>query len=719
MQQHLPERSGEEVIEVEVEDLLFASDDGRFKVILARRASDQRPIRAIGDLGEVFVGERLRLVGAQGQHPRYGERFRVRTFTPVLPTQAAGIRRFLASRAVEGIGQSLADRLVDRFGDETLDVIISDPGRLREVEGIGAKRAKQIARSVGQRRALAERMAFLQGLGIGPSNVSKILERYGDGAPRVIRDDPYLVAEEIPGIGFLTADRIGLNLGIDPSDPRRAAGAVLHLVGKAAEDGHLYCGEAELQAGAVELDVPPSRVQEVIPMLERSGLLVIEEGRIYAPPLHAAEAGVSRHLARLARRSSECAEAKAIAPGEVALNREQMRAVQLCSSSHLMVLTGGPGTGKTTTVRAIVERLNASGEQLLLCAPTGRAAKRLNEATAREAKTIHRALEWNPAIGSFRRGPELPLEADVVLVDEASMLDIRLAHSLLEALRPDARLILVGDADQLPPVGPGPVLRELLSSEAATTIRLEEVFRQAQQSAIVRGAHAILHGRMPAPSVAQEISGRGDLFIVRAKEPAAIQERLVALLERMRERYGLDPKHDVQVLVPTRRGALGTEQLNALLQEALNPVRHEAHRGLRMRPGDKVMQLRNDYEREVYNGDLGEVRRVEAGTTVVLFDGREIRYGLKDLDDLTLAYATTIHKSQGSEFPATILVLHPCHFVLLSRPLLYTAVTRARRLAVILGDPRALRIAIRNDQGQRSRSHLAARVRALIGEAEA
>jgi exodeoxyribonuclease V alpha subunit len=376
------------------------------------------------------------------------------------------------------------------------------------------------------------------------------------------------------------------------------------------------------------------------------------------------------------------------------------------------VLTGGPGTGKTTTVRAIVQAHGALDRSVALCAPTGRAAKRLSEAAGVEAKTIHRLLEWNPATGRFNRDRRSPLEADLILVDEASMLDVRLASQLFAAIAPSATLVLVGDIDQLPPVGPGQPLRDLIASGICKTVRLHEVFRQAQQSAIVRGAHSVLEGVLPEPTP-PGTRGDGDLFLIAATDPEMIIERVVQALRRMSVAYGLDPIVDVQVMTPMRRGPLGTNRLNEVLQEAFNPREPQEAAPTLFRSGDKVMQLRNDYEKEVYNGDLGEVHRVEGGVTYVRFDGREVQYSADDLDDITLAYACTVHKVQGSEFPAAVIVLHNAHFMLLNRALLYTALTRAKKLAVLLGDPRAMARAARNAHSYETNSKLLDRLRAL------
>jgi exodeoxyribonuclease V alpha subunit len=712
-------REGEQHVQLTVDEIVFRGDDGRFAIVRGVREPDGAPLTAVGDLGAVSVGETLRLTGKPTTHPVHGPRFAVSTFTPVVPTSAAGIARYLGSGLVPGIGPALAERLVARFGERTLDVIATQSARLREVSGIGDRRAQAIAETVRARRDEAESMSFLHALGLGPALARRVLRKYGADTARVLREDPYRVAEQVAGIGFRTADRLGRSAGIAADDPRRVAGAVLFLVGRAADEGHVFTDLPTLATQARELEVPPERLPDAVADLEARGLLVVDEGAVYATPLHAAEVTVAAALARLGRARTpppglEAALAEGVA-GE-ALAEAQARAVRASLETGLLVLTGGPGTGKTTTVRALVRAHEALGRRVLLAAPTGRAAKRLAESTGREARTIHRLLEWSPQTASFSRDEDRPLEADVVLVDEASMLDLLLAEALLRAVPPSASLVLVGDVDQLPPVGAGHVLRELLASERAQVVRLTEVFRQAQESRIVRGAHEVLRGRAPTPNAPGERT-TGDLFLVRAREPEAVCEKVVEAVRRMQTAYGLDPIRDVQVLVPMRRGAVGAERLNEVLQAALNPqptgqARPAAAAAGGFRVGDKVMQLRNDYEREVFNGDLGEVRRVHAGQTYVAVDGREVAYQADDLDDLTLAYACTVHKAQGSEFPAVVLALHPSHWVLLDRSLLYTAITRARRLVVIVGDERALARAAAHAESARSRSRLALRLTA-------
>ena len=704
----------EEVVEGMVEDVLFRSDDGRFTVIrlvLDRDDPTANRPTAVGDLGQIAPGENVRLVGRWTQHAVYGPRFRVISFTPTIPSTEQGMVRYLGSGLIPGIGPALATRLVEQFGPDTLDVIATQSVRLREVPGIGRQRAQSIAEAVRQRRVEAETMSFLHALGMGPATARDIVRKYGADAPRIVRDEPYIVAEQIRGIGFRTADRIAEALGIAGDDIRRVQGGVLHLVGKAIDEGHVFATRQQLYDGLEQLNVPSDALEEALLQLRARDLIVVEDEAVYPPLLYRAERLVANALAELANRPKMKHPVKT---HDENLSDTQRSAVEASLGTHLLVLTGGPGTGKTTTVRAIVQAHHALERRVALCAPTGRAAKRLSEAAGVEAKTIHRLLEWNPATGRFNRDQGMPIEAELILVDEASMLDIRLASQLLAAIPPSSTVVLVGDVDQLPPVGPGQPLRDLIASKICATVRLHEVFRQAQESAIVRGAHAVLQGSMPEPTPAGT-RGEGDLFLISTNDPDTITERLVQALKRMSVAYGFDPVADVQVMTPMRRGPLGTHKLNEVLQDAFNPEKRDIATPTAFRPGDKVMQLRNDYDKEVYNGDLGEVRRIEGGITYVLFDGREVQYKADELDTISLAYACTVHKVQGSEFPAAIIVLHNAHFVLLNRALFYTALTRAKKLVVLVGDPRAMARAAHNALTYETNSNLLKRLHALAG----
>jgi exodeoxyribonuclease V alpha subunit len=705
----------EEVVQGAVESILYQSRDGAFSVARFIRESDGGELTLIGDLGNVSSGEVLRVSGRFIEHPVHGRRFQVVSFTPVLPSSKDGMARYLGSGLIPGVGKQLAVRLVSQFGERALDVIATQSAKLREVPGIGKQRAQAIAEAVRERRDETELMSYLHSLGLGPSLARRIRKRYGSRAVQIIRDDPYRVAEEVQGIGFRIADGIGRASGLALDDPRRAAGAVLYLLGQQADQGHVYATRDQLVSAAEALEVPAQRVEEAVETLTARELIVRDDEAVYASLLYRSEVEVARLLRERARSvPSTPVRLDEHTLGE--LSAEQADAVRATFAGRLLVITGGPGTGKTTTVRGIVAAHRAAGHEVVLCAPTGRAAKRLSEAAGSEAKTIHRLLEWNPATARFVRDRATPLEGDLVLVDEASMLNLQLAERLFAAIPSHVPLVLVGDVDQLPPVGPGQVLRALIESGSAPVVRLHTVFRQAQESRIVASAHAILRGELPVPTPSGT-RGVGDLFVVKAREPDVALERLREMLERLPIAYGLDPKRDVMVLSPMRRGPLGTERLNEYLQQVLNPSERASSTPALPRPGDRVMQLRNDYDKDAFNGDLGEVQNVEGGVTYVMLDGRQVRYARDDLDDLALAYASTVHKVQGSEFPAVIVVLHAANHVLLTRALLYTAITRAKRLVVILGDDRALLRAVRNAQSYAAQSKLEQRLREPVDEA--
>lgn len=718
---------------------VYYNESSGFTVLRGARLPQNDPVVIVGPLGASLpAGETCVFHGHWSEHPQHGTRFAAQSFSLSLPTSLEGIERYLGSGSVPGVGPVMAKRIVDRFGDKTLDVIATQSARLVEVSGIGSAKAKAIAQAVRSRWSEAAILTDLFGLGLGPGLAHKVRLRYGDSAVTLLRQDPYRIAEEVAGIGFRTADRIGKAAGIQADDPRRAAGAILWTLRRQSDEGHTFTNRASLVDHAEALGVPREAAQHALDELASRALIVIEDEAVYPKPLWEAEVWVASRLRLLAARneSSHATKPESNLPVEhdASLSPEQRHAVLDSLQRSLMVLTGGPGTGKTTTVRSIVDAHRLRGRRCLLCAPTGRAARRLAETTGAEASTIHRLLEWNPATQRFARDEKAPLEADLVLVDETSMVDLLLAEALLRALGPTTRLVLVGDADQLPPIQAGHVLKDVIQSGVACVHRLTQVFRQAEQSAIVRAAHDILHGRNPRTTPAGE-RGLGDFFIIRAREPERIQARVLETLQRMHDVYGMDLKREVHVLVPVHRGPLGTEAMNHLLQQKLNPLALQPpsfdSATTRLQPddpanaasttsppsrqppfrlGDKVMQLRNDYDRDVYNGDIGEVRRIEGGVVYIDMEGREVQYDEKALQSVALAYASTIHKTQGSEFRAALIVLHASHYPLLSRPLLYTAVTRAKELVVMIGDDRALQRAIQTVDETSSRSRMVQRL---------
>ncbi len=707
-----------------MERLTFADPNSHYAVVRLKVRGRRQPVTVVGPLAAVKEGEQLHLKGRYEVHPRWGEQFRVVWWYAVLPATVAGIEKYLASGLIKGLGPELAQRLVAHFGPETLTVIDDHPERLTEVSGIGPKKMGQIRRDWQTHKAAREVLVALQGLGVGLSMATKIYQQYGDQAVEVVTTNPYQLALDIHGLGFLTADHLASRLNLDPLTPARLAAGLLHLLDAMAGEGHVYVPEDLLLDKTGELlQVPRAPIYKTLEALAREGRVVLPElpgGRgVYKRTAWVAETGVAQSLGRLLT-----------APGshpplhlddlinrvqlqrDLCLAPEQAAAVAAALKDKVLIITGGPGTGKTTIVSCILDLYQGLGARVLLMAPTGRAAKRLSETTGMAATTIHRALEFSPQTGGFRRSPADPLKAEVVVVDETSMVDIFLMYHLLRAVPPAARLILVGDAHQLPAVGPGNILKDLIDSGVIQVARLTQIYRQAKESLIVVNAHRINQGAYP---VLPKEFGKGDFVFLELDDPEAIKARLLDLVaEELPRRYRLDPLRDLQVITPMHRGPVGIQTLNVELQQRLNPGSDRWSWGGRVyRRHDKVMQLRNNYYKEVFNGDIGQVCGFLKATDQlqVDFDGRVITYDPVEREELTLAYAVTVHKAQGSEFPAVLLVLTTHHYMMLQRNLLYTALTRGRRLVVVLGSKRALGMAIRNDRPVRRFTHLAARLR--------
>ena len=711
-----------EILEGVVRRIVFSNDENGWTVLTLQTDEGER-VSAVGTLLGAREGDRLRLTGEWSHHDRFGRQFSVRSAVHIDPTTPAGIQKFLASARIPGIGPTTAERLVDRFGVDTLQVLEHDPDRLTEVRGIGAKTAAKIRKGWKEVRGLQQIMVFLHGHGVSPSVALKLHKRYGATALQIVRDHPYRLAREIYGVGFLTADNIAKRVGIARDAPERLRAGLLFSLQEAAKDGHVHLPlDRLIETAAGLLGVDEARLTAPVEELARMDLVASEtldgETAVSLKRLRDAEIAVAERLTeqlQAPKTSLQLDAGRAISwyqrEADMALAPDQQQALEAALTENVLVITGGPGTGKTTLIRGVTQILKRKERTVALAAPTGRAAKRLQEATGLPAKTIHRLLEYNPMSHTFGRCREVPIEADLLVVDEASMIDIELAASLLEAVPPTCRLILVGDADQLPSVGPGNVLRDVIASGALPVVRLERIFRQSQRSLIVVNAHRINHGDMP---VLPGREGLTDFYFVAREDPEAAAETALDLVTaRIPARFGLDPVNDVQVLTPMHRGVLGVSAINDRMRRALNPGGPELAIGSRsFRIGDKVMQVRNNYDLEIYNGDLGRVVSLgEEKSLIVSFDGRRVVIPWDGLEDLVLAYACTIHKSQGSEYPAVVILLHHQHHVMLQRNLLYTAVTRGRRLVIIVGSRRALARAVGNASHRRRHTLLAERLR--------
>ncbi len=692
-------------------------------------------VTVVGSLIGLGPGAPLRLRGEWVTDARYGRQFKAHSYLMRSPETKLGIERYLGSGLIPGIGPELAKRLVNRFGHDTLEVIGRSPEQLTDVSGIGPVRAKKIAHSFASQQAVQDVMVFLRSHGVSTAFAARIFKRYGSEAINIVRQNPYRLALDIWGIGFLSADRIATSLGIARDSPHRIEAGVLHCLDKMSEDGHVIVPEIEAVARASELlGVDTELVTDAMARLEGSALLVTERLANVAPAVALAdlydhETQAARALGKLLTTPNQAIQldvdaaiARFEKEREITLANNQKLAVALAVEDKCTVITGGPGVGKTMIVRAVVATLAAKQRRIVLAAPTGRAAKRLAESTGGIAKTIHRLLEFQPKTRTFERNIERPLEADIVIVDEASMIDIALFRALVEAIPARAQLVLVGDIDQLPSVGPGRVLADIIDSGTATIIALNKIFRQAAASSIVTSAHAVNRGELPPlkPPAGDDPNRANFYFIERTSAQDAHELVVELVAKRIPERFGFDPLRDIQVLAPMHRGELGTRALNESLQAALSggaetPALVRGNK--RFAVGDKVIQLKNDYDRDVFNGDVGTVAKVDLANkslTVELPDGRWIDYDIGDIDNLALAFAITIHKSQGSEYPVVILPIGTQHYMMLQRNLLYTAITRGKQLVVLVGTERAISMAVKNQSSRQRWTRLARRIRSHV-----
>jgi len=714
----------EELIEGTLDHILYVNDESGYSVAVVEstdEAGAARRFTIVGNLAGLEIGAGIRARGRFEKHPRFGDQFRVIDYETVRPAGVAALERYLASE-IQGIGPRLARRIAEHFGDRLGEVLDNEPERVGEVSGVGRAVASRVATAWRDASGLRELTVFLRGHGIAAAHARRIHKEYGRNSLEIIRRDPYVLARTIHGIGFRTADTVAEKLGIPRNSLERARAAILYLLERMAEEGHVYAPRSYLEAQFRRgLEMDPDLVPEALEQLAQSGDVACEgageDTAVYLARLHEAEVEVAKRLRALssARPMSaavaERALASAIRAANPALSAEQVRALKAALASGVTVITGGPGTGKTTLLRSLLAALDEAGLKPTLAAPTGRAARRLQEATGRDAKTIHRLLEYAPESGGFVRGPEFPLRTNYLVVDESSMMDIELASSVLKALMPNCSLLLVGDRDQLPSVGPGSVLKDVIASGLVPVVELREVYRQARESLIVSNAHRLNHGEFP------DISNHpdGDFFFFERTAPEDVLATVKQLVQqRLVGRFGIRDSRDIQVLTPMNRGALGTHALNRELQDLLNPAGPEIRAGERtLREGDRVIQLRNDYDKGVFNGSIGRILAIDRkrGRVSVAFEETHAEYDLSELDEIGLAYAISVHKSQGSQYPAVVMPVHPSHYLMLRRNLLYTAITRAERVCVLVGTKGALQQAVRNQDERMRFSRLAERLR--------
>ena len=682
-----------------VERITYQNEQNGYSVLKCRARGYQDLVTVVGNMPETHVGSVLTLAGSWRVDSKYGRQFAAETYEETLPATVYGIEKYLGSGLVKGIGPKFASRIVRQFGADTLNVIETEPDRLLDVPGIGKVRVERIKKSWVEQKEIKNIMLFLQGHDVSTAHATKVYKTYGSDSIRVVQENPYRLADDIWGIGFRTADTIAAKMGFGHDRFPRLRSGILYTLNALGDEGHCYATREQLcKTGAELLEVDEALISSALEEMIQAQDVVTEEEAVYLPPLYFSEVGTARRLQAVGKGEASIHVRTEGLRGRIekrtGMNYDeiQMQAILTAAASKVFVLTGGPGTGKTTTTLGIISAFRETGARILLAAPTGRAAKRLSEATGMEAKTIHRLLEVKPPEG-YQRNEENPLEGDVLIVDECSMIDIMLMYNLLKAVPDSMTLILVGDIDQLPSVGAGNVLRDIIDSGCFPVVRLTRIFRQAQTSRIIMNAHAINAGRMPDIRNGKQ----SDFFFMECEEPEKIASTIVDLVShRLPKAYNI-PRSSIQVLTPMQRSVIGANNLNISIQQRVNPTGNGLTRaGFTFRKGDRVLQLKNDYTKEVFNGDIGLINAVnmEDRTLTVSFDGKEVEYESTELDELSLAYATTIHKSQGSEYPIVVIPVHFTNYVMLQRNLIYTAVTRAKKVCIVIGQRRALWYAV-------------------------
>jgi len=705
-----------------IEKIVFSNEENGYSVVkLKSKLKDE--IQIVGHFTSIQLGETISCKGNWVFHPKYGKQFTVKSYTLTIPNDASSIQKYLEAGNIKGIGVVHAKKIVDHFGEKTLEIIDKTPSRLREIEGIGKKKVDSIKKYWGEQKESRDILIFLQGHGIGPSLSKKIYKRYGEKCLETVKNNPYSLTYDIMGVGFKTADTIAKNFGIQKNDPMRIEAGIEYVLGELSEDGHACYPEREIITLAAEkLEVDQADLHRAITSLEskeriiRKNLPTSEEEDlfIWLKPLFFAEIGIAKHLKRLRREPSSIREIK-IEKAAVWVQEKlciefaggQIQALEKSFHEKVHVITGGPGTGKSTITKAILAVHEKLTSNIILCAPTGKAAKRLSEITNKKASTIHSILEFDPNSGIFKKNGKNPLTCDLIIIDEASMIDTLLFFSLLNFIPDGAKVVCIGDIDQLPSVGPGAVLKDIIESRAIPLSRLFQIFRQGKGSRIVINAHNINKGIFPELANTDE---KTDFLFYEIESPEDLKNRLVSLVaEEIPSKYSFNPLSEIQVLAPMRKGIIGVEQLNQALQEKLNPNTILINRmGQPFKVGDKVMQIRNNYTKFVYNGDVGFIDEIDTEETnlTVVFDGKPIVYEFSELNEIVLSYAASVHKFQGSESPCIVMPIHTSHYMLLQRNLLYTGITRAKKLVVLLGTKQAIALAIKNDKVEKRHTGL-------------
>jgi len=718
-------------LEGQIERITYTNEENGFTIAKLKVYGRPDLVTVVGNLMAPTPGEILKLKGEWTNHPKYGEQFKIVQYKTTVPASVYGIQKYLGSGLIKGIGPVMAKRIVKKFGEQTLDIIEDEIDKLEQVAGIGRKRIRMIRKAWDDQKEIRDVMLFLQGHGVSSGYATKIFKQYGNRSIQVVKKNPYRLATDIFGIGFVTADHIAERLGFDKNSELRAEAGILYVLHQLADEGNVYypyeplidkCKEIlEVEGGIIVKAVDAIAVERkiVIEKINETTGELKENRRVYLAKFHVTETGIARQIKALIEapksiRSFDSSKAASWVQEKLSVDlaENQVQALRSAAENKVLVITGGPGTGKTTIINALLKIFTGLRIRIMLAAPTGRAAKRMSEATGYEAKTIHRLLEYSIQKRGFKKDDEQPLDCDLIIVDEASMIDTILMYYLLKAIPLTATFILVGDVDQLPSVGAGNVLRDIIASDIIPVVRLNEIFRQAKESQIIVNAHKINNGILPSFTP----SGPGnDFYFIEQEDPENVLRIILELVsDRVPQRFGFDPIDDIQVLSPMHKGTVGTGNLNIELQRWLNLHKDGVTRGNRVfRTGDKVMQIKNNYDKEVFNGDIGRIVRIdpELREVDISFDGRNVPYDFTDLDEIVLAYAVSVHKSQGSEYPAVIIPILTQHYILLQRNLIYTAVTRGRKLVIVIGTKKALAIGVGNDKTRKRYTLLEQRLR--------